>query len=103
MFTQSDNNKKKRGQGTVKVSDLFLKYKKILKAPQGTVITSCVEVLHDMGLPVKSEQCTFQVHSRTLVIKVAGPIKSEIVCRKKELLDEMVRRLGKASAPKEIL
>ena len=95
--------KKKRGQGIVKVSDLFLKYKSILKAPQGTVITACIESVSEIfGHTLSKSQCRYNIHTKTLTITVSGILKSEIILRKREILQKMIEKLGTESAPKDI-
>lgn len=98
------NLRKKRGQGIVRVSDLFKKYTDVLRAPQGTVITSCIEVIQDIfGVTLKKDQCAYDVHSRILYIHAPGPIKSEIIFQKRKILNSLEMKLGAKSTPKEIL
>ena len=52
--------KKKRGGGTVKISDLFKKYTDVLKAPQGTVVKNSIKVVQDMnGVTLRPDQCVY--------------------------------------------
>ncbi len=103
MMLNSDG-KKKRGQGIVKVADLFEKYRKVLKAPQGVVVTAFLEVIFDLlGVRIEKEQCVYQVSSKTLSVQVPGMIKSEIKLQKKLILQKMAEKLGEKSAPVEIL
>lgn len=96
--------KKQRGQGIVKVSDLFQKYTKILKAPQGTVITQFLEVVQDVvGVPLKKNQCTYSVYTRTITVHTSGMIKTEIIFKKERILEHLKERLGEQSAPRVIL
>lgn len=100
----NSDNKKKRGQGIVKVSDLFKKYTDVLKAPQGIVVTAFIEVIFEvLGVRIEKEQCTYSVASKTLSTRLPGMIKSEIKLQKKLILQKMVEKLGPKSAPKEIL
>ncbi len=95
----------RKGRGEIiKLGTLFEKYKKILKAPQG-VVTDCFrEVVQELiGLQISKEKLTYSVHTKTLSVRVAGPLKSEIQLRKKEILNHMKGRLGADSAPKDIL
>ncbi len=39
--------KRRRGGGIVKLSDLFKKYTDVLKAPQGTVVKQFIEVVQE--------------------------------------------------------
>lgn len=95
----------RKGRGEIiKLSTLFEKYKKILKAPQGVIIDCFVEVTEDIiGIKIAKEQISYTVHTRTLSVRVSGPLKSEIKLRKKEILAHMKGRLGDQGAPVEIL
>lgn len=107
MFQKShrnDESKKGRGQGIAHVSSLFAKYVKILRAPQGSVIQACIDVIHTrFNIRITKEQCKYQVHSRTLVLHIGGPLKSEILLQKKEILNDLRSALGAQSAPQNIL
>lgn len=95
----------RKGRGEItKLSTLFEKYKKTLKAPQG-VITDCfIEVVSELvKIDIPKESLKYSVHTRTLSVRVSGPLKSEIQLRKKEILNHMKGRLGEQSAPLEIL
>lgn len=95
---------KKRGEGIIKISALFEKYTKNLIAPESTVIVAFQEVVSDLfGFQIKKEQCTYTSGSKTLVLVVSGPLKSEILLKKKEILTHLKGRLGERNAPKEIL
>ncbi len=95
----------RKGRGEImKLGDLFEKYKKILKAPQGVIIDCFIEVVDDViGLKIAKQQISYTVHSRTLSVRVSGPLKSEIKLRKKEILAHMKGRLGDQGAPIEIV
>lgn len=95
--------RKPRGEIT-KLSTLFEKYKKILKAPQGSVIESFREVSSELiGIDIQKSKITYNVHSRVLSVNVQGPLKNEIKLRKEEILSHIKGRLGEASAPTEII
>ena len=96
--------RKERGRGIVKVSDLFEKYTNILVAPERTVLNTFCEIVKDLfGVPISKEQCSYTSSTHTLVVRVAGPLKSEILLRKGEILTHLKGRLGEKNAPKEIL
>jgi hypothetical protein len=96
--------RKQRGQGIVKVSDLFKKYTEILKAPQGIVTTAFIEVVKDVvGVTLQKHQCVYSVNSRTITVHTSGMVKSEIMFKKELILTQMIERLGEKSAPKTIL
>lgn len=93
-----------RGEGIKKLSSLFDKYKNVLVAPQGTVISAFQEVISDIfNYDIPKENITYATHSKTLSVRVAGPLKSEIMLRKKEILTHLKGRLGEKGAPNEIL
>ncbi len=96
---------RKKGRGeAIKISNLFEVYKTRLKAPQGTVIKTFEEVVEDMfGIKIRSEQSSYTVTSRTIHVTAGGPLKSEIMLHKKEILAHLRGRLGEKSAPKDIL
>lgn len=95
----------RKGRGEIiKLSTLFEKYAKTLKAPQGIVVDCFREVIEElMQYPIAKEKITYVVYSKTLKINAPGPIKSEIQLRKKEIIAHMKGRIGEQSAPKEIL
>lgn len=95
----------RKGSGEIKkLSTLFEKYKLTLKAPQG-VVTECFrEVVAELiKIDIAKQNITYSVFTKTLSIRVSGPLKSEILLRKKEIINHMKGRLGEQSAPKEIL
>lgn len=96
---------RKKGRGDiVKVSDLFSVYKERLRAPQGSVIQAFQEVVNDvLGVSVPKEQCRYAVATKTLSVSVSGPLKSEILLRKEEILLHLKGRLGEKSAPRSII
>jgi hypothetical protein len=87
-----------------KISDLFEVYKKRLRAPQGSVIAATVEVIHDvLGITIETRFFAYTPTTHVLHIKAPGPIKSEIMLRKEEILNHLKGRLGEKSAPTQIL
>lgn len=104
MVFNQDGKRNQRGKGIVKVSDLFAKYKTVLKAPQGVVVTAFQEAIFEvLGVRIEKEHCTYSVGSKTLSVRAPGMIKSEIKLQKKLILSKMSEKLGPKSAPKEIL
>ena len=104
QYEDNGRDKKKGGHNITKVSDLFAKYAKILKAPQGTVLQAFIDVINDQfGISLKKEQCAYQVHSKTLVLSVSGPLKSEILLNKQHILHEIGKKIGSENTPKNIL
>lgn len=95
----------RKGRGEItKLSTLFEKYKNILKAPQGVVIDSFREIISELiSLDIPKDKISYSVHNRILSVRVAGPLKSEIQLRKKEIITHLKGRLGEHSAPTDIL
>lgn len=95
----------RKGRGEItKVSTLFEKYQKILKAPQGSVISCFKDVVSELiQIDIAKENITYNVFNKTLSVRAGGPLKSEIKLRKKEILNHMKGRLGEQSAPLDIL
>lgn len=93
-----------RGEGIKKIDSLFNKYKKILKAPQGVVVDAFIEVVNDLvGVKIPKEYITYTTHSKTLSLAISGPLKSEILLHKDEIITHMKGRIGAQSAPKVII
>lgn len=93
-----------RGEGIKKINNLFDKYKKTLRAPQATVVKEFQGVVYELfGSEVNAHQCSYTPQSKTLVLTIGGPLKTEILLRKKEVLLRLKNELGEKSAPKQIL
>ncbi len=104
MLQNFHEKKKQRGQGIVRVSELFKKYTAVLKAPQGVVVDAFIEVVKDLfQITLRKDQCTYSLATKTLVVRTSGMLKTEIVLQKKTIIDHLKGRLGEKSAPKEIL
>ncbi len=97
--------KRRQGRGeVVRVGSLFDAYKTRLRAPQGSVVKTFQEVVKDLfGVEVRSDQCSYSVHTKTLTVHAQGPLKSEIRLRKAEILTHMKGRIGEKGTPIEIL
>ncbi|MFT5037180.1 MAG: hypothetical protein ACI9VM_000757 [Candidatus Azotimanducaceae bacterium] len=95
----------RKGRGEViKIGDLFDKYRKTLKAPQGSVIKVFCEVVFELlTIEINKERIKYSPSTKILSLATGGPLKSEIQLHKKEILTHMKGRLGEKSAPKDIL
>lgn len=96
---------RRRGRGNiVRAGDLFEVYKKRLRAPQGTIVAAFTEVVEDvLGAKLPRKSIAYTVATRMLRVIAPGPLKSEILLRKEEILTHLKGRLGAESAPKDIL
>ena len=93
-----------RGEGIKKIDGLFDKYKQILKAPQSVVIDGFIEVVKDLiGVEIPKERVKYAVHSKILSLAISGPLKSEILLYKDQIITHMKGRLGIQNTPKDIL
>lgn len=86
------------------ITDLFDKYKRTLKAPQGVVIEAFVEVVADItGFTLNHDQVRYTVVTKTISIRASGALKTEIKLNQEEILRHLRGRLGLSSTPKLIL
>lgn len=94
---------KKTGE-IVAVKDLFLKYRRTLRAPQKTVELECVRVVGELfNVRLQESQVEYTVVSRTLFFRTPSLIKQELKFHYPAILRELKHRLGDKSAPKQIL
>lgn len=95
----------RKGRGEIiKLSTLFEKYKKILRAPQGTVIESFQDIVRELfKIDIPKSKIKYTVYSKTLSVAVRGPLKSEIQLHKQEIINHLKGRLGEQSAPSDIV
>jgi hypothetical protein len=94
--------KSRRGE-IIKVADLFEKYKKVLKAPQSSVVKEVIEVIADItGVTLGPKYIKYAVHSRTISITAPAILKQEIKLHQDEILIHLKARLGENSVPKII-
>ena len=94
--------KSRRGE-IIKVSDLFEKYKKVLRAPQSSVIKEVIEVISDLtGVTLSPKYIKYAVHSKTISITAPAILKQEIKLHQAEILIHLKARLGENSVPKMI-
>jgi hypothetical protein len=92
---------KRRGE-LISVGGLFDKYKTLLKPPQQSVIIVFTEVVSDIvGIPIKKEQVSYSVSSKTITLHLPSIVKNEIFLNKENILDHCKGRLGNYS-PKDI-
>jgi len=95
--------KKRRGE-IILVKDLFLKYRRLLQAPQKTVELSTIKVVGELlNIKLKEEQISYTVNTRTLAIKAPGILKQEILLKQVEIKSRLKDELGEKNAPKTII
>jgi len=95
--------RKSRGE-TVAIKSLFEKYKKILKAPQESVVTELVVIIYEVTkITLTPKQISYTVVSRTLSIHAPSLIRQEIKFHEKTILQHAKSRLGVKNSPQSIL
>lgn len=93
---------KRRGE-LIKVGGLFEKYKKILIAPQASVVGVFIEVVSDLcKINLKQNQVSYSVSSRTITLHVPSILKHEILRHNQDILDHCRGRLSEKNCPKVI-
>lgn len=92
-----------RGEGVKRLGSLFAKYQKTLKAPQASVVKVFCEVAEEVvGLKIAPKQVVYKTHTKLLSLVGGGPVRSELLLHKAEVLAHLKGRLGE-SAPKDII
>lgn len=95
---------KQRSGEITRLGALFEAYKQRLKAPEKTVVNTFIEVIEDvLSFSIKPELVRYTPHNRIISLTIAGPLKSEILLKKKEILVHLKGRLGVERAPKDII
>ncbi len=90
--------------GPVKIGSLFEVYKKRLRAPQGTVIEAVRDVIRDcVGIDVPKSALSYTPQKKIVTLTVRGPLKTEILLHKDEILAHVKGRIGVKDAPTTIL
>lgn len=95
----------RKGRGEIKkIGELFEKYQRSLIAPQKTVIKTFIEVVYEvLEFEVAYDSVSYTPHTKTLSLRSKGPLKSEVMLHKDEILTHMKGRLGPKNAPTTIL
>lgn len=93
-----------RGEGIKHITNLFDSYRTRLIAPKRTIIEAFIEVVSDLyGFTVGAEEIAYTPATRTLSLRSPGPLKTEVLLRKEEILAHLTGRLGQKNAPKDIV
>ena len=94
----------KRGNGIVSIKNLFDVYRAKLRPPQSSVITTVLGVIQDLyDITLTKSELSYNTTTRTLVLRARGPIKSELLLHKEEILTHLKGRLGEKYAPTSII
>jgi hypothetical protein len=96
--------RRQSSEGPTPLRDLFKKYRDHLVAPQASVEQAAADILSDLlGHPVTSNDLTYTPSSRTLSLRLRGPLRTEALLHKAELMTHLQGRLGVRNAPKTIM
>lgn len=91
-----------RGKELLTVGALLERFKN-LRPPQGAVTeVFCKAAEAVCGVPVPKRAVRYTVATRTIGVIAAGPLKSEIILKRGEILAACTRELG-VHAPREIV
>lgn len=88
---------------SLSIKDLLLRYKARLRAPQGSVIKEVVVAYQALGIPCVETEFGYTRATRTIVIKLTGPKKIEMLMRKNLVLSNVRKALREADAPEHII
>lgn len=85
------------------ISDLFSKYRDRIKPPQSSVEETCFEVISEFTkLPIKRENISYTVSTRTISIQASSLIKSELMFKSEAIKKQLQEKLGVSNAPLHI-
>ncbi len=97
-------DKKDPTQNDSQLGNLLLRYKKIFKPPQQSVLEEVVRVVKEITfLDVTTSQFTYHVPSRTIYIKTPSLLRVEILRSKPVILKALRERLGEHHGPTELI
>ena len=92
----------KKESGPKHLSSLFDRYKKVLTAPEQTVIDTATVVIEELlHIDVSKKHIAYSPQTRVLHIK-HGLLRSSVLPHKAEILNHLKGRLGVRSAPQDI-
>jgi hypothetical protein len=96
--------KKDPAQNSEQLGNLLLRYKKIFKPPQQSVLLEVVAVIKDvLKIDVSPSQFSYTVSSRTVYIKTPSIIKTEILKKKEVIKKALNERLGDHHSPVDFI
>jgi hypothetical protein len=96
--------KKDPNESKHQLGNLLLKYKSLLKPPQASVEKECIVAITTVtGITLLPHQVSYSVASKTLVLKTPSLLRSELMLRRVDILEECKRRLGEKGGPETLL
>lgn len=96
--------RKKTYNGPVSLSNLFLKYKNTLKAPQGSVIKEMILVVkEEVGISLEEKHFSYNVNKKTISCIAPSVVRSEIKVKQDVIEEKLKVKLGEQNTPKVFL
>lgn len=92
-----------RSGETHPIKDFLARYKERLRPPQGTVIQAFCAAAAAHNIPLDPKNVSYTPHTKTIAVRHSGPLKSEILIRKQELLLHCKNALGPQNAPEHVV
>lgn len=91
-----------RGGDPKAIASLLQKYRE-LKTPNKSIVrTFCSVVVEELGIPLKTDEVTYNATTKTLRINALGPKKSEILLCKNDVLKKCREELGEKNTPTNV-
>jgi len=82
------------------IGGLFERYRTTIKAPQGSVESEAILVIKTVtGFTVKKEQLVYTVSTKTLSLNVPSVLKTEVLFKRDQILQQLQKNLGSTNAP----
>lgn len=93
----------RRGQTHQSLGALLDRYRTTLRAPQKTVVNEVVKAYSTLGITCDERFVSYNKNTKTISLGVSGPLKTEMLLRKGQVLALLVSTLRKDDIPSEIL
>lgn len=96
--------KKDPTQNNQQLGNLLLRYKKLIKPPQSSVINEVVLVVGEvLGVVLLPSQFDYNVRSKTIYIKTPSLLRTEIIKKREIIIKTLRERLGDNNYPIEFI
>ena len=82
------------------IGSLFDKYRTHFKPPQASVEKEAVAVINDItGFKLVESQVKYSVATKTLSLQLPSILRTEVLFKKQQILDQLQKNLGKDGSP----
>lgn len=97
-------DKKDPTRNSEQLGNLLLRYKKIFKPPQQSVLKEVVVVIKEtLGFEVQLHQFEYTVSSRVVYVRTPSILKTEILKNKALIKKALIERLGESHSPLDFI